>query len=155
MLLSSPDSCHILTTSNFHLRISVWSLVTKSVLYICYPKPGVDFAFISTDHRLREHTPCSVGVVYPHLPSVRPAGAAAARGGRPLGPRPQQAGRLHARRQAVCVVARRLREHQRPAQLWSCRRVSGVAPRGDCHCPCGQLSVHCLLFTRCVSMVYM
>ena len=44
----SPDSRHILTTSNFHLRISVWSLVTKSVLYIKNPKPGVDFAFTST-----------------------------------------------------------------------------------------------------------
>ena len=65
MLLSSPDSCHILTTSNFHLRISVWSLVTKSVLYIRYPKPGVDFAFISTGHRLRKHAPCSVGVSVP------------------------------------------------------------------------------------------
>ena len=44
----SPDSRHILTTSNFHLRISIWSLVTKSVLYIKNPKPDVKFSFTSS-----------------------------------------------------------------------------------------------------------
>ncbi|CAF0741516.1 unnamed protein product [Didymodactylos carnosus] len=34
----SPDSRHILTTSQFHLRITVWSLTSKSVSYIKYPK---------------------------------------------------------------------------------------------------------------------
>ncbi|XP_072043725.1 WD repeat-containing protein WRAP73-like [Amphiura filiformis] len=34
----SPDGRHILTTAEFHLRITVWSLVTKSVSYIKYPK---------------------------------------------------------------------------------------------------------------------
>lgn len=32
------DSRHILTTSEFYLRITVWSLVNKSVSYIKYPK---------------------------------------------------------------------------------------------------------------------
>ncbi|CAG5130272.1 unnamed protein product [Candidula unifasciata] len=43
----SPDSRHILTTADFHLRITVWSLVTKSVSYIRYPKQcskGMDFS---------------------------------------------------------------------------------------------------------------
>lgn len=42
----SPDSRHILTTADFHLRITVWSLVNKSVSYIKHPKPcpfGMDF----------------------------------------------------------------------------------------------------------------
>ncbi|XP_048751589.2 WD repeat-containing protein WRAP73-like [Ostrea edulis] len=34
----SPDGRHILTTADFYLRITVWSLVTKSVSYIRYPK---------------------------------------------------------------------------------------------------------------------
>ena len=34
----SPDSRHILTTSDFHLRITVWSLMNKSVSYMKYPK---------------------------------------------------------------------------------------------------------------------
>lgn len=34
----SPDGRHILTTADFNLRITVWSLVTKSVSYIRYPK---------------------------------------------------------------------------------------------------------------------
>jgi WD40 repeat protein len=34
----SPDSRHILTTAEFHLRITVWSLINKSVSYIKYPK---------------------------------------------------------------------------------------------------------------------
>lgn len=44
----SPDSRHILNTSNFHLRISIWSLVDKSVLYIKNPKPEVNFVFTHT-----------------------------------------------------------------------------------------------------------
>lgn len=34
----SPDSRHILTTCDFHLRITVWSLINKSVSYIKNPK---------------------------------------------------------------------------------------------------------------------
>lgn len=34
----SPDSRHILTTSDFNLRITVWSLMNKSVSYMKYPK---------------------------------------------------------------------------------------------------------------------
>ncbi|XP_076355380.1 WD repeat-containing protein WRAP73-like isoform X2 [Tachypleus tridentatus] len=34
----SPDGRHILTTAKFHLRITIWSLVNKSVSYIKYPK---------------------------------------------------------------------------------------------------------------------
>ncbi|XP_070330277.1 WD repeat-containing protein WRAP73 isoform X2 [Odocoileus virginianus] len=33
-----PDGRHILNTTEFHLRITVWSLCTKSVSYIKYPK---------------------------------------------------------------------------------------------------------------------
>ncbi|KAK7071614.1 WD repeat-containing protein wrap73 [Halocaridina rubra] len=34
----APDSRHILTTAEFHLRVTVWSLVNKSVSYIKHPK---------------------------------------------------------------------------------------------------------------------
>jgi len=34
----APDSRHILTTAQFHLRITVWSLTSKNVSYIKYPK---------------------------------------------------------------------------------------------------------------------
>ncbi|XP_062821694.1 WD repeat-containing protein WRAP73 isoform X2 [Anolis carolinensis] len=34
----SPDGRHLLNTTEFHLRITVWSLCTKSVSYIKYPK---------------------------------------------------------------------------------------------------------------------
>lgn len=34
----SPDGRHILNTTEFHLRITVWSLCTKAVSYIKYPK---------------------------------------------------------------------------------------------------------------------
>ena len=34
----APDSRHILTTAQFHLRITVWSLTSKNVAYIKYPK---------------------------------------------------------------------------------------------------------------------
>ncbi|KAK3104488.1 hypothetical protein FSP39_003317 [Pinctada imbricata] len=43
----SPDGRHVLTTADFNLRITVWSLVTKSVSYIRYPKQcqkGIDFS---------------------------------------------------------------------------------------------------------------
>ncbi|CAL4253458.1 unnamed protein product, partial [Meganyctiphanes norvegica] len=46
----APDSRHILTTADFHLRITVWSLVNKSVSYIKNPKNcayGMEF---SPDH---------------------------------------------------------------------------------------------------------
>lgn len=33
-----PDGRHILTTADFYLRVTVWSLITKSVSYIRYPK---------------------------------------------------------------------------------------------------------------------
>lgn len=33
-----PDSRHILTTARFHLRITVWSLSSKHVAYMKYPK---------------------------------------------------------------------------------------------------------------------
>ncbi|XP_044092914.1 WD repeat-containing protein WRAP73 isoform X1 [Neovison vison] len=42
----SPDGRHILNTTEFHLRITVWSLCTKSVSYIKYPKAcqqGISF----------------------------------------------------------------------------------------------------------------
>ncbi|XP_036297484.1 WD repeat-containing protein WRAP73 isoform X1 [Pipistrellus kuhlii] len=43
----SPDGRHILNTTEFHLRITVWSLCTKSVSYIKYPKAcqqGISFS---------------------------------------------------------------------------------------------------------------
>lgn len=43
----SPDGRHILNTTEFHLRITVWSLCTKAVSYIKYPKAcvkGLDFS---------------------------------------------------------------------------------------------------------------
>ncbi|KAG1652112.1 WD repeat-containing protein WRAP73 [Nymphon striatum] len=39
----APDSRHILTTSTFHLRITIWSLITKSVGYIKYVKAASKF----------------------------------------------------------------------------------------------------------------
>lgn len=42
----SPDSRHILTTASFHMRITVWSLITKTVSYLKYCKaanPGLSF----------------------------------------------------------------------------------------------------------------
>lgn len=38
----SPDGRHVLTTANFNLRITVWSLVNKSVSYIRYVKNSKD-----------------------------------------------------------------------------------------------------------------
>uniref|UniRef100_A0A3Q3AQ84 WD repeat containing, antisense to TP73 n=1 Tax=Kryptolebias marmoratus TaxID=37003 RepID=A0A3Q3AQ84_KRYMA len=43
----SPDGRHILNTTEFHLRVTVWSLRTKAVSYIKYPKAcqkGIDFS---------------------------------------------------------------------------------------------------------------
>uniref|UniRef100_A0A3P8WQY8 WD repeat containing, antisense to TP73 n=1 Tax=Cynoglossus semilaevis TaxID=244447 RepID=A0A3P8WQY8_CYNSE len=43
----SPDGRHILNTTEFHLRITVWSLCTKAVSFIKYPKAcqkAVDFS---------------------------------------------------------------------------------------------------------------
>uniref|UniRef100_A0A8B9HQF0 WD repeat containing, antisense to TP73 n=1 Tax=Astyanax mexicanus TaxID=7994 RepID=A0A8B9HQF0_ASTMX len=43
----SPDGRHILNTTEFHLRVTVWSLCNKSVSYIKYPKAcqkGMDFS---------------------------------------------------------------------------------------------------------------
>ncbi|XP_064642876.1 WD repeat-containing protein WRAP73-like [Lineus longissimus] len=43
----SPDGRHVLTTADFQLRITVWSLLNKSVSYIKYPKQcqkGIDFS---------------------------------------------------------------------------------------------------------------
>ena len=34
----SPDGCHILSNTEFQLRITIWSLVSKSVHYIQFPK---------------------------------------------------------------------------------------------------------------------
>ena len=36
----SSDNQSVLTTSEFNLRITVWSLISKSVSYIKYPKSG-------------------------------------------------------------------------------------------------------------------
>jgi hypothetical protein len=43
----APTSRHILTVSEFRLRLSVWSLIDQSVQYIPYPKndsTGIDFS---------------------------------------------------------------------------------------------------------------
>ncbi|KAJ3217298.1 WD repeat-containing protein wrap73 [Clydaea vesicula] len=37
-ILFSPDSRHLLTFSDFQLRITVWNLINKSVRYMQYPK---------------------------------------------------------------------------------------------------------------------
>lgn len=57
----SPDGRHILTTADFHLRITVWSLVTKSVSYIKYPKDckqGIDFTKDGKYMALAERRDC-------------------------------------------------------------------------------------------------
>lgn len=36
--LWAPDSRHILTTTDFQLRMTLWSLTSKSISYIKYPK---------------------------------------------------------------------------------------------------------------------
>ncbi|KAK3701374.1 hypothetical protein QZH41_008742, partial [Actinostola sp. cb2023] len=45
----SPDGRHILTTADFQLRITIWSLVSKSVSYIKYPKHATDGLDFSKD----------------------------------------------------------------------------------------------------------
>lgn len=47
----SPDGRHVLTTANFNLRITVWSLVSKSVSYIRYIKNSQSCASFSNDNK--------------------------------------------------------------------------------------------------------
>ncbi|KAM4807358.1 WD repeat-containing protein WRAP73 isoform X1 [Urocitellus parryii] len=57
----SPDGRHILNTTEFHLRITVWSLCTKSVSYIKYPKAcqqGVTFTRDGRYMALAERRDC-------------------------------------------------------------------------------------------------
>lgn len=57
----SPDSRHILTTADFHLRITVWSLVNKTVSYIKYPKQcpqGLQFSADGKFLALAERRDC-------------------------------------------------------------------------------------------------
>ncbi|PIK58350.1 putative WD repeat-containing protein WRAP73 [Apostichopus japonicus] len=57
----SPDGRHILTTADFHLRITVWSLVNKSVSYIKYPKDckqGIHFTKDGKYMALAERRDC-------------------------------------------------------------------------------------------------
>uniref|UniRef100_A0A8C3WZK5 WD repeat containing, antisense to TP73 n=1 Tax=Catagonus wagneri TaxID=51154 RepID=A0A8C3WZK5_9CETA len=58
----SPDGRHILNTTEFHLRITVWSLCTKSVSYIKYPKACQQGLTFTRDGRylaLAERRDCS------------------------------------------------------------------------------------------------
>jgi len=45
----APDSRHILTTSEFYIRMTVWSLINKSISYIRYIKELADPAAFSAD----------------------------------------------------------------------------------------------------------
>uniref|UniRef100_A0AAY5KIF1 WD repeat containing, antisense to TP73 n=1 Tax=Esox lucius TaxID=8010 RepID=A0AAY5KIF1_ESOLU len=57
----SPDGRHILNTTEFHLRITVWSLCTKAVSYIKYPKAcqkGMDFSRDGCYMALAERRDC-------------------------------------------------------------------------------------------------
>ncbi|XP_073089166.1 WD repeat-containing protein WRAP73 isoform X3 [Manis javanica] len=57
----SPDGRHILNTTEFHLRITVWSLCTKSVSYIKYPKAcqqGISFTRDGRYMALAERRDC-------------------------------------------------------------------------------------------------
>uniref|UniRef100_A0A3B5B068 WD repeat containing, antisense to TP73 n=1 Tax=Stegastes partitus TaxID=144197 RepID=A0A3B5B068_9TELE len=57
----SPDGRHILNTTEFHLRVTVWSLCTKAVSYIKYPKAcqkGVDFSRDGRYMALAERRDC-------------------------------------------------------------------------------------------------
>ncbi|XP_045659454.1 WD repeat-containing protein WRAP73 isoform X2 [Ursus americanus] len=57
----SPDGRHILNTTEFHLRITVWSLCTKSVSYIKYPKAcqqGITFTRDGRYMALAERRDC-------------------------------------------------------------------------------------------------
>ncbi|KAK4317129.1 hypothetical protein Pmani_011763 [Petrolisthes manimaculis] len=46
----APDSRHILTTAEFYLRVTVWSLVNKTVSYITNPKNMIGGLQLSPDH---------------------------------------------------------------------------------------------------------
>ncbi|XP_061691129.1 WD repeat-containing protein WRAP73 isoform X2 [Syngnathoides biaculeatus] len=57
----SPDGRHILNTTEFHLRITVWSLCTKAVSYIKNPKAcfkGIDFSRDGCYMALAERRDC-------------------------------------------------------------------------------------------------
>uniref|UniRef100_A0A8C4ZKC0 WD repeat containing, antisense to TP73 n=1 Tax=Gadus morhua TaxID=8049 RepID=A0A8C4ZKC0_GADMO len=57
----SPDGRHILNTTEFHLRVTVWSLCTKAVSYIKYPKAcqkGIDFSRDGSYMALAERRDC-------------------------------------------------------------------------------------------------
>ncbi|XP_040049318.1 WD repeat-containing protein WRAP73 [Gasterosteus aculeatus] len=57
----SPDGRHILNTTEFHLRVTVWSLCTKAVSYIKYPKvcqKGADFSRDGCYMALAERRDC-------------------------------------------------------------------------------------------------
>lgn len=57
----SPDGRHILTTADFNLRVTVWSLITKSVSYIRYPKQcqkAIDFSSEGKYMALAERRDC-------------------------------------------------------------------------------------------------
>ncbi|XP_073327003.1 WD repeat-containing protein WRAP73 [Pagrus major] len=57
----SPDGRHILNATEFHLRITVWSLCTKAVSYIKYPKAcqkGIDFSRDGCYMALAERRDC-------------------------------------------------------------------------------------------------
>ncbi|XP_004607262.1 WD repeat-containing protein WRAP73 [Sorex araneus] len=57
----SPDGRHVLNTTEFHLRITVWSLCTKSVSYIKYPKAcqqGIAFTLDGRHMAVAERRDC-------------------------------------------------------------------------------------------------
>ncbi|KAE8593305.1 hypothetical protein XENTR_v10019069 [Xenopus tropicalis] len=57
----SPDGRHILNTTEFHLRITLWSLSAKSVSYIKYPKAcqqGIAFTHDGRHMALAERRDC-------------------------------------------------------------------------------------------------
>ncbi|XP_040843743.1 WD repeat-containing protein WRAP73 isoform X2 [Ochotona curzoniae] len=57
----SPDGRHILNTTEFHLRVTVWSLCTKCVSYIKYPKAcqqGITFTRDGRYMALAERRDC-------------------------------------------------------------------------------------------------
>lgn len=57
----SPDGRHILNTTEFHLRITLWSLSAKSVSYIKYPKAcqqGISFTKDGRFMALAERRDC-------------------------------------------------------------------------------------------------
>lgn len=57
----APDSRHILTTTDFQLRMTLWSLVNKTISYIKYPKlsqGGLDFNHSGRYMALAERRDC-------------------------------------------------------------------------------------------------